>query len=109
MGLSAVASRRQKAWWLVWDNASWHISAEVRGWFRQHNRWAQQANGVPLIVCQLPVKSPWLNPIERGYVDDLSMAQDRPKPRVIHPPQLGGVIELPRVAGLHNHDEQDAA
>jgi hypothetical protein len=63
-GCQRLQAEGKKAWLLVWDNASWHISAEVRGWIRQHNRRAKQAGGVRLIVCQLPVKSPWLNPIE---------------------------------------------
>ena len=52
-------------WVLIWDNASWHISKEVRTWIRTHNRQVkQQGHGVRLVVCCLPVKSPWLNPIE---------------------------------------------
>jgi hypothetical protein len=26
------------AWVLIWDNASWHISKEVKGWITSHNR-----------------------------------------------------------------------
>jgi hypothetical protein len=47
---------------LVWDNASWHISREVRAWLRQHNRRVKAAgSGCRLLVCRLPSKSPWLN------------------------------------------------
>ncbi len=58
---------------LVWDNASWHISREVREWLREHNRHvlAQRrrgASGVQIIPCWLPSKSPWLNPIEPRWV-----------------------------------------
>jgi transposase len=50
---------------LVWDNASWHVSQEVRGWIGAHNRAVKQGGkGVRIVVCPLPVKSPWLNPIE---------------------------------------------
>jgi hypothetical protein len=28
----------KKALLLVWDNASWHISQEVKGWIKEHNR-----------------------------------------------------------------------
>jgi hypothetical protein len=28
---------------LVWDNAAWHISREVRAWLRQHNRAVKMA------------------------------------------------------------------
>jgi hypothetical protein len=54
---------------LIWDNASWHRSHAVRHWIRQHNRQVQQgAVGVRVVVCQLPSKSPWLNPIEPKWV-----------------------------------------
>jgi len=50
---------------LVWDNAPWHVSREVRAWVRDHNRRVKAAGaGCRLLVCRLPSKSPWLNPIE---------------------------------------------
>ena len=58
----------KKALLLVWDNASWHISQQVRGWVRTHNRQAKKADGVRILICQLPVKSPWLNCIEPHWV-----------------------------------------
>jgi len=58
---------------LVWDNARWHTSKEVVDWIRLHNRLmlAQQRAGkagVRIIPCWLPVKSPWLNPIEPRWM-----------------------------------------
>ena len=54
---------------LIWDNASWHISHEVRTWLRQHNRRVKQTGqGVRIVACRLPSKSPWLNPIEPKWV-----------------------------------------
>ena len=54
---------------LVWDNAGWHISHEVREWIRAHNRAVKRTGrGVRLLVCYLPTKSPWLNPIEPKWV-----------------------------------------
>jgi hypothetical protein len=54
---------------LVWDNASWHKSQEVRQWLRAHNRQVkQQGRGVRIVACRLPSKSPWLNPIEPQWV-----------------------------------------
>ena len=54
---------------LVWDNASWHISQEVRTWIMQHNRRIKAAGcGCRLLVCRLPSRSPWLNPIEPKWV-----------------------------------------
>jgi len=58
-----------RVWVLVWDNASWHRSAKVRGWIRQHNRKVKETGeGVRILVCPLPIKSPWLNPIEPKWV-----------------------------------------
>lgn len=67
-GCEQLAAADKKAWLLVWDNASWPISPEVRQWIKQHNREAKANGGVRIIVAQLPVKSPWLNPIEPRWV-----------------------------------------
>ncbi len=64
-----LTARGTTALVLVWDNASWHISAAVKGWIRDHNRQVkQERRGVRIIACQLPVKAPWLNPIEPKWV-----------------------------------------
>jgi DDE superfamily endonuclease len=48
---------------LVWDNAPWHVSRNA--WIRDHNRRVKVAGaGCRLLVCRLPSRSPWLNPIE---------------------------------------------
>jgi len=49
---------------LIWDNAAWHVSQRVRAWIRGHNRRVKREGGVRIVACFLPVKSPWLNPIE---------------------------------------------
>ncbi len=52
-----------RALFLIWDNASWHKSQRVRQWIREHNQHVKRTQrGVRLIVCPLPIKSPWLNP-----------------------------------------------
>lgn len=54
---------------LVWDNATWHNSQQVRQWIRNHNAQVKQSGqGVRLIICRLPVKSPWLNAIEPKWM-----------------------------------------
>jgi hypothetical protein len=54
---------------LIWDNASWHKSQQVRDWIRLHNRMVKQrGQGVRIVPCLLPSKSPWLNPIEPKWV-----------------------------------------
>ena len=49
---------------LIWDNAPWHVSRAVRAWIRDHNRRVKRDGGCRLLVCRLPSRSPWLNPIE---------------------------------------------
>ena len=82
-----AAARGKRALLLVWDNASWHISKAVRAWVRAHNRRVKADGvGARLIICQLPVKSPWLNPIEPKWVHT--------KRKVIEPDRLLPAREL---------------
>jgi hypothetical protein len=54
---------------LVWDNASWHDSHLVEDWLEGHNRWVQEkGQGVRILPCPLPTKSPWLNPMEPKWI-----------------------------------------
>jgi len=60
-----LAAAGKSALLLVWDNASWHLSKEVRAWIGRYNRAVKQEGmGVRIVSCFLPSKSPWLNPIE---------------------------------------------
>ena len=59
----------KKALLLVWDNASWHKSKFVRRWIAAHNQEVKNSDrGVRIVVCFLPKKSPWLNPIEPKWI-----------------------------------------
>jgi hypothetical protein len=58
----------KRALLVVWDNASWHSSREVRQWVRAHNTAAKRTGGVRLVLCQVPAKRPWLNRIEPHWV-----------------------------------------
>ena len=59
----------KKALLMVWDNASWHVSKEVREWLQAHNREVRRTGqGVRILPCYLPIKSPWLNRIEPHWV-----------------------------------------
>jgi hypothetical protein len=53
---------------LVWDNAAWHVSKRVRRWIGEHNREVKRHGGCKIVVCGLPVKAPWLNPIEPKWL-----------------------------------------
>ena len=59
-----LATEGRAALLVVWDNASWHISQRVQAWIRAHNGRARRAGGARIVACRLPVKSPWLGPIE---------------------------------------------
>jgi hypothetical protein len=64
-----LAAAGKTALLLVWDNASWHRSRAVRAWVRAHNRQVKrEARGVRILPCFLPIKSPWLNPIEPRWI-----------------------------------------
>ena len=63
-----LAAENKKVFALVWDNATWHLSQMVRNWIREHNKKVKREGGVRIIKCFLPVKSPWLNPIEPRWL-----------------------------------------
>lgn len=64
-----LAAEGKKVFVLVWDNAAWHVSNRVREWIEQHNRRVRRAKaGCRIRVCGLPVKAPWLNPIEPKWM-----------------------------------------
>src|SRR6266700_508067 len=64
-----LVAQGKKAWLLIWDNASWHISKIVRTWIREHNQQVKlTGKGVRILPFRLPTQSPWLNPIEPKWV-----------------------------------------
>lgn len=82
-----AAARGKRVLALVWDNATWHRSKAVRSWVRAHNRQVKASGaGVRLLICPLPVKSPWLNPIEPKW--------GHTKRRVVEPDRLLAAKEL---------------
>ena len=95
--LAQFTTQGKRALLLIWDNASWHISHEVRNWIKAHNRRAKQEGGCRLIVCRLPIKSPWPNPIEPKWVHG--------KRAVAEPAHLLSVSELlERVCAYYHCD-----
>jgi len=83
---------------LIWDNASWHISQEVRHWIRQHNAHVKRHGGLRLIVCGLPTKSPWLNPIEPMWLHG--------KRAIVEPDGQLTIVELMRRVCAHYRCDQ---
>jgi transposase len=49
---------------VIWDDASWHTCEEVAHWVEEQNRRAERGEGMKVVICELPVASPWLNNIE---------------------------------------------
>ena len=69
IALLAIARREGKrVIVIIWDNASWHKSQRLQSWTRLYNQAAKQAGGPRLITHLLPLRSPWLNPIEPRWV-----------------------------------------
>jgi len=68
-----LAEQGHKTLVIIWDNATWHKSQAVRHWLKAHNQkvredWREDKYGLRIIPCFLPVKSPWLNPIEPKWL-----------------------------------------
>lgn len=83
-----LEARGKKALLLVWDNASWHKSKFVSRWIAAHNQEVKNSGrgGVRIVVCFLPKKSPWLNPIEPKWMHG--------KRKVVEPDRLLTANEL---------------
>ena len=65
-----LAAQGMSALLLIWDNATWHKSQQVRDWLGSHNTTVKQTGqGVRIVPCLVPSKSPWLNPIEPKWVN----------------------------------------
>lgn len=64
-----LAAEGKRVFVLVWDNAAWHVSKRVGRWIARHNRRvSRDKKGCRIRVCPLPIKAPWLNPIEPKWV-----------------------------------------
>jgi transposase len=87
--LEKLEENGKKVLLLIWDNASWHVSREVRRWLGRHNRCVKESGGeagVRIVSCLLPKRSPWLNAIEPKWVHG--------KRKVVEPDGLLGAYEL---------------
>ena len=94
IGLLRVARQEGKSVLvMIWDNASWHKSRDLQGWIRAYNRAAKAVGQPRLLTHLLPVKSPWLNPIEAHWV--------HAKRAVCEPDGVLSPTELRRRLGVH--------
>jgi len=84
--VTVLGEQGKKVLLMFWDNASWHVSGEVSAWIKAHNRRVKGEGGCRLLVCRLPVKSPWLNPIEPKWVHG--------KKNIVEPERILSAVEL---------------
>jgi hypothetical protein len=91
------AAEGKKVFVLVWDNASWHVSKRVRRWIGAHNRRVVHAGGCKIRVCYLPVKAPWLNPIEPKWLHG--------KRAIVEPDRKLSATEIRQRVHEHYHCE----
>jgi DDE superfamily endonuclease len=74
---------------MVWENASWQVSRAVHAWLKHHPRQVVlTGRGCRIIPSFLPVKSPWLNPIDPKWL--------HAKRRIVEPDRLLSAAELRR-------------
>jgi len=100
-----LEQRGKEALLLIWDNASWHKSHQVRDWIGTHNRCVKEGGrGVRIVPCLLPTKSPWLNAIEPQWIHSKRKVVESER----EPERLLGAYELAdRVCGTFGcaHEE----
>ena len=60
----SIAQEGKQVLVVIWDEPSWHTADIVVQWVKEQNRRAERGEGVRVVVCGLPVASPWLNNIE---------------------------------------------
>lgn len=65
--LTHYAKRHIRSLVIFWDNAPWHVAWRLRERVAQHNRQAKTDGGVHVLLFALPVRSPWLMPLEAVF------------------------------------------
>jgi transposase len=60
----SIAQEGKRVLVVIWDDASWHTADVVTQWVKEQNQRAERGAGARVVVCELPVASPWLNNIE---------------------------------------------
>jgi len=52
---------------LVWDNAPWHLAQRLQRLLARYNRHAKRHGRVRVKLFALPIKAPWLMPLEAVF------------------------------------------
>src|SRR5262249_20468187 len=95
-----LAAAGEEALLVGWGNAPWHGRRAGGPWMRARNRQVKATGqGVRLLPCYLPIKSPWLNANEAKWAHG--------KRRVVEPARLLTAAELrARVCAAFDCPEQ---
>ena len=58
-----LAAQSKRVLLLIWDDAAWHVSREVRAWLRIYNQQVKrEKKGVRILAGYLPIRSPGSRP-----------------------------------------------
>ena len=52
---------------VFWDHAPWHVAKSVRRRIAEHTRQAKREGGTRVLLVYLPIKAPWLMPLEAVF------------------------------------------
>ena len=52
---------------LFWDNAPWHLAQRLRAMLARYNRHAKRHGRLRVLLVALPIKAPWLMPLEAVF------------------------------------------
>ncbi len=52
---------------VFWDHAPWHVAQSVKRRVAEHNQQVRQKGGVRVLLFYLPIKAPWLMPLEAVF------------------------------------------
>jgi hypothetical protein len=57
---------------LFWDNAPWHLAQWLRRLVARYNRHAKRHGRLRILLFALPIKAPWLMPLEQSPTSHMS-------------------------------------
>lgn len=52
---------------IVWDNAPWHLARRLHRLLARYNRHAKRHGRMRVLLFALPIKAPWLMPLEAVF------------------------------------------
>ena len=77
--LHLIAQQPEKRWLrVIWDNASFHRSHELKRRIREYNRNAGKEGRTRIVPYPLPVRASRLNPIEPHWLQRAVYSVDHP-------------------------------